>query len=173
MLQYEEQYKKRLEKHKKMIQKQLDINHEQIIRHHELQHYIHNLHLAFLKMLSSQDAINKIYGWAESNGVNLTKEIQQTESSLKVNRMDLFEKVQKMEKKMRAGFATDKNADIHKMPAHKQDVYIKALSQNSVLINEAYEKGSPADKREIENWLLNNDIDPSKLKEGMTVADLI
>ena len=54
MLEYEELYKKRLEKHKKIIQKQVEINHGQIIRHHEIQQFFHNLHLAFIHMLSSQ-----------------------------------------------------------------------------------------------------------------------
>lgn len=47
-----------------MIQKQLDINHEQIIRHHELQHYIHNLHLAFLKMLAGGNSYIESSRWA-------------------------------------------------------------------------------------------------------------
>ncbi|MFH6973959.1 hypothetical protein ACG2K1_00125 [Neisseria sp. 23W00296] len=129
MLEYEELYKNRLEKHKKIIQKQVEINHEQIIRHHEIQQFFHNLHLAFIHMLSSQASIKQVADWAEKNGMDLAKEIQETESSLKINQMDLFEKVHKMEEMMKAGFAANKNADIHKMPVHKQDMYIKALSK--------------------------------------------
>ena len=124
-------------------------------------------------MLASRNTFTQVSDWTLQNGVDLKKENQDAESSLKANRMDLFGKVQQVENLIDIGYAQNPNADYHQMPQDKQIAHKKALAQNIVMINEVYNNGSQEDKQAIETWLKANNIDPSKLKEGMTVSELI
>lgn len=173
MQEYEEQYKKRLEKHKKHIQKQLEHTQAEISRHNQIEFYIEHLHKTFIQMFANKNTFTEVSNWAAKNGVDLQAESQATENSLKTNRMDLFAKVQRIENAIEEGYAKNPDANYHRMPKDEQIAHKKALAQNVVMINEVYEKGSQEDKRAIKDWLLNNGINPEKLKEGMTISDLI
>lgn len=167
------QYKKRPEKHKKHIKKQVKHAQAEINRHIQIEHYSYILHQQFIQMLASRNTFTQVSDWTLQNGVDLKKENQDAESSLKANRMDLFGKVQQVENLIDIGYAQNPNADYHQMPQDKQIAHKKALAQNIVMINEVYNNGSQEDKQAIETWLKANNIDPSKLKEGMTVSELI